>query len=70
MRQTSKVKLMQEFLAYNINGIPLVFWGFMVALVFAMHCMARASLKEQTLDVDSNQEAVAIPQPISGVAIG
>lgn len=61
---------MQEFLTYNINGIPLVFWGFMTALVLAMHCMARASLKEPTLDFDSDHEAVAVPQPTSGVAIG
>lgn len=61
---------MQEFLAYNINGIPLVFWGFMVALVLAMHCMARASLKEQAIDFDTDHEAVAIPQPTSNAAIG
>ncbi|MEP3628520.1 MAG: hypothetical protein ABJN04_00820 [Hyphomicrobiales bacterium] len=61
---------MQEFLAYNFNGIPLVFWGFMVALILAMHCMARASLKEQTPAIDSNEEAIAIPHPTSDVAIG
>ena len=61
---------MQEFLSYNINGIPLVFWGFMVALVLAMHCMARTSLKEQARDFDSDHETVALPQPVSGVAIG
>ena len=62
--------LMQEFLTYNINGIPIVFWGFMVALVLTMHCMARALLKEQALDLDSDHEAVAIPQPTSDVSIG
>lgn len=56
---------MQEFLAYNINGIPIVFWGFMVALVLTMHYMARASLQEQVFDVNTDHEAVALPQPQS-----
>lgn len=58
---------MLEILAYNINGIPLTFWGFMVALILAMHCMARTSLKQQQNDLDSTNAAVALAQTNSDV---
>lgn len=60
---------MQELLAYNINGIPVVFWSFMVALVLAMHYFAHASSKEQTVDFDADDKAVTLPQPERSAAI-
>ncbi|MEP1442767.1 MAG: hypothetical protein ABJK39_07140 [Hyphomicrobiales bacterium] len=58
---------MQEFLSYNINGIPLVFWGFMLALVLAMHFMARASQKSEIERLDGAGKDGLIPQPASDV---
>lgn len=60
---------MQELLSYNINGIPIVFWGFMVALMLAMHCMAHANGKDETESSDVGQETTAVPQPVSDVVI-
>ena len=59
---------MQEFLSYNVNGIPLFFWGFMVAVILAMHCMAGASQRAEIARLDDDDEASLVPQPASDVA--
>ena len=60
---------MQELLSYNISGIPLVFWGFLVALVLTMHYLASAVKKEGNQAIPSDDELVTIPFPTNDVAI-
>lgn len=60
---------MQELLSYNISGIPLVFWGFMVALVLTMHFMASATKKDEETHIHGDDDLVTIPLPVNDVAI-
>jgi len=61
---------MIDYLTYDINGIPLVFWGFMGALILAMHFMAKDAAAIANDEQDLETETVPVEQPTSGIALG
>jgi len=66
---TFKGRLMQEFLLQNINGIPLLFWAFTVALLFAMPFLTHVAVKgENTANLPDDELAV-IPLLANDAAI-
>ena len=52
---------MQELLSQNINGIPVVFWTFTVALMLAMPFLVHAAVKDENTPNISDDELAVIP---------
>ena len=60
---------MQELLSQNMNGIPLVFWAFTVALMLTMPFLAHAAIKGESTTNYSDDELAVMPLLANDAAI-